>query len=90
MDRPRLPDLLTRAEIGSYRPALARAREIIGKFKFGDNIPRLDEAGLLYLVRAEFARPELDLHPRRVSSVQMGHISGELGTRPGAEATSAT
>ena len=59
---------------------MARAREIIGTFKFGDNITRLDEAGLLYLVLAEFARPELDPHPRRVSPVQMGHIFEELGT----------
>ena len=54
------------------------AVEIIEKFKFFENIARLDEDGLLYLVLSEFVKPELDLRPSEVSPTQMGHIFEEL------------
>lgn len=48
----------------------------IEKFKFGDQIDRLDEANLLYLVLSKFT--EIDLHPSDVDNVQMGYIFEEL------------
>ena len=54
------------------------ALEIIQKFKFFDNVTRLNDDGLLYLVLSEFVKPELDLRPSKVSPTQMGHIFEEL------------
>ena len=53
------------------------AREIfLDKFKFGEQIDRLDEANLLYLVVSKFA--EIDLHPDVVDNIEMGYIFEEL------------
>ncbi len=55
----------------------ANAREIfLDKFDFGDQIDRLDEGNLLYLVIGKFA--EIDLHPDVVSNIEMGYIYEEL------------
>lgn len=48
----------------------------INKFKIFDQIDRLDEANLLYLVVEKFC--DIDLHPDKVSSLQMGYIFEEL------------
>ncbi len=53
------------------------AREIfLDKFKFGDQIARLDEANLLFLVLGKFV--EIDLHPESVDNHEMGYIFEEL------------
>ena len=54
------------------------AREIIDYFKFNEHIDRLDEANLLYLVVKRFTDPKIDLHPDKVSSIEMGYIFEEL------------
>ncbi len=55
----------------------ANAREIfLDKFKFGDQINRLDESNLLYLVLSKFI--EIDLHPDAVDNIEMGYIFEEL------------
>jgi type I restriction enzyme M protein len=54
----------------------ADAREIIEYFSFGDQITRLDEANLLFLVVTRFG--EIDLHPDKVSNIEMGYIFEEL------------
>jgi type I restriction enzyme M protein len=55
----------------------ANAREIfIDKFKLGDQINRLDEANLIYLVLSKFT--EIDLHPDVVDNIEMGYIFEEL------------
>ncbi len=55
----------------------ANAREIfLDKFKFGDQIERLDEANLLFLVLSKFV--EIDLHPDVVDNIEMGYIFEEL------------
>ena len=51
-------------------------REIIEYFSFNDQIARLDEANLLFLVVCRFA--EVDLHPDAVSSIEMGYVFEEL------------
>jgi type I restriction enzyme M protein len=53
------------------------AREIFtDKFKFSEQITRLDEANILFLVVSKFK--EIDLHPDAVDNVTMGYIFEEL------------
>ncbi len=55
----------------------ANAREIfIEKFKFGDQIDRLDAGNLLFMVMSKFI--EIDMHPDAVNNLQMGYIFEEL------------
>ncbi len=51
-------------------------REVLEKFDFHNTIAKLDEAGLLYLVMEKFS--QIDLHPDRVSNLEMGYIFEEL------------
>lgn len=53
------------------------AREIfIDRFKFGDQIDRLDESNLLFMVVSKFT--EIDLHPEVVDNHEMGYVFEEL------------
>ncbi|HEV2149005.1 MAG TPA: class I SAM-dependent DNA methyltransferase [Longimicrobiaceae bacterium] len=52
------------------------ARDILERFRFDQQIAKLDEANLLYLVVRRFA--EIDLHPGRVPNEMMGSIFEEL------------
>jgi type I restriction enzyme M protein len=52
------------------------AREVIDRFKFADQIAKLDEANLLYQVVKKFA--EVDLHPDTVPNELMGRTFEEL------------
>jgi type I restriction enzyme M protein len=54
----------------------AGAREVLQKFDFDVQITRLERADLLYMVVSRFA--EIDLHPDRVSNVEMGYLYEEL------------
>ncbi|MBP7746988.1 MAG: SAM-dependent DNA methyltransferase [Phycisphaerae bacterium] len=54
----------------------ARAREIIERFGFEEHIGRLDKADRLYLIVSRFC--QIDLHPDRVSNIEMGYIFEEL------------
>jgi len=54
----------------------ASAREIIDYFSFTEQIAKLDEADLLYMIVKRFG--EIDLHPDKVSSLEMGYIFEEL------------
>lgn len=51
-------------------------REIIQHFDFGNEIKKLDDNNLLFLVVKEFA--QIDLHPDSVSNQEMGYIFEEL------------
>ncbi|GFE71901.1 class I SAM-dependent DNA methyltransferase [Chroococcus sp. FPU101] len=51
-------------------------REIIEYFNFNDQINRLDEANLLFLIVKNFA--EINLHPDEVDSMEMGYVFEEL------------
>ena len=48
----------------------------LDKFLFIDQLKRLNDAGLLYTVFNRFT--QIDLHPRRVSSIQMGYLFEDL------------
>jgi len=52
------------------------AREIIEQFDFDNQITKLDESNLLFLVLKRFQ--EIDLNPARVSSMEMGYMFEEL------------
>jgi type I restriction enzyme M protein len=52
------------------------ARDVIDKFDFNTHIARLERANLLYLVVSRFA--EIDLHPEKVSNLEMGYLYEEL------------
>src|SRR5690606_13905329 len=62
-----------RAYIHGFSPGI---RDIIDKFDFGAQITRLDKANLLYLVVSRFA--DIDLHPDKVSNIEMGYLYEEL------------
>ncbi len=59
--------------IGGFSPG---ARDVIDKFRFDEQIIRLDRAGLLYQVVAKFA--DINLHPAVVDETEMGYIYEEL------------
>jgi len=52
------------------------AREILSHFKFDNEIDKMDENNLLYLVVRRFG--EINLHPDEVSNIEMGYIFEEL------------
>jgi type I restriction enzyme M protein len=62
-----------RAWIAAFDP---ETRDVIEKFDFDAQIGRLDRAKLLYLVLARVT--EVDLHPEKVSNVEMGYLYEEL------------
>jgi len=51
-------------------------REVIEKFDFDNTITKLNDAGLLFLVLERFKN--IDLHPDKVSNLEMGYIFEEL------------
>lgn len=57
----------------------SKARKIIEKFKFDEEIEKLDEANRLYEVIQEVAK--VDLHPSRIPNIEMGYIFEDLVRR---------
>jgi len=53
-----------------------RARNIVDHFEFEKQIVKLEKHNLLYMVVSKFC--EVDLHPNKVSNIQMGYIFEEL------------
>ncbi len=85
LDIPRLlddPNQLA-PNLNSYINGFSpNVRDIIEKFKFGEQIARMAEKDLLYLIIKRFAA--IDLSPSKVDNVQMGYVFEEL-IRIGAE-----
>ncbi|WP_275315264.1 type I restriction-modification system subunit M [Tenacibaculum bernardetii] len=52
------------------------AREIIEQFEFDNQITKLEESNLLFMVLKRFQ--EVDLHPAQISSMEMGYMFEEL------------
>lgn len=52
------------------------ARDIVENFRLDAQIERLDRANILYLIVQKFAA--IDLHPDRVSNLEMGYLFEEL------------
>lgn len=53
-------------------------RQIIEKFEFYKQIKRMAEKEILYIVLKEFTSPNADLHPDRLSNLEMGYIFEEI------------
>ena len=53
-------------------------REIIEKFKFDNHITTMANKGILYIVIKEFTSPRADLHPDKISNLEMGYIFEEI------------
>ena len=53
-------------------------RNIIEKFNFDNQITRLAEKNLLYIVIQEFTTANADLHPSKISNLEMGYIFEEI------------
>jgi type I restriction enzyme M protein len=51
-------------------------RDVIAKFEFETQIRRLERSNLLYKVVSKFC--DIDLHPDRVSNLEMGYVYEEL------------
>jgi len=51
-------------------------REVVERFDFHNTIAKLDDSGLLFLVTERFKN--IDLHPDKVSNLEMGYIFEEL------------
>lgn len=54
----------------------SNAREILEHFNFEEQVAKLDKADRLYLIVSKFC--EIDLHPDKVSNIEMGYIFEEL------------
>lgn len=52
------------------------AREIVEQFEFDNQITKMDDGNLLFLVVKRFQ--EIDLHPDKISSLEMGYLFEEL------------
>ena len=73
------PDKLA-ANLTNYMAGFSsRARKIIEKFKFEEEIERLDEANRLFEVIKEVAN--VDLHPDRIPNIAMGYLFEDLVRR---------
>lgn len=53
-------------------------RNIIERFKFDNHISYLSEKNLLYIVLKEFTDPKADMHPDKISNIEMGYIFEEI------------
>ena len=53
-------------------------RNIIEKFNFDTQITRLASHNLLYIVIQEFTTPRADLHPDKITNLEMGYIFEEI------------
>ena len=85
LDFPRLlndPDQLAQNLLSYINGFSSNVREIIERFKFEEQVHRMQEKNLLYEVVKGFAN--VDLSPRRIDNIQMGYIFEEL-IRIGAE-----
>jgi type I restriction enzyme M protein len=50
------------------------ARAIFDKFKFSDQIEKLDSSNRLFAIVQAMADPVVDLHPDRISNLEMGYL----------------
>ena len=53
-------------------------RNILQKFKFDTQITTMADKGILYIVIKEFTTPKANLHPRKISNLEMGYVFEEI------------
>ena len=73
------PDKLAANLVNFIAGFSSRARKIIEKFKFEEEIEKLDEANRLFEVIMEVAT--VDLHPDRIPNIAMGYLFEDLVRR---------
>jgi type I restriction enzyme M protein len=73
------PDAIARNLTAYINGLSPKAREVFERFKFESEIERLESSNRLYLIVKEFAG--VDLHPKRVSNIQMGYVFEDLVRR---------
>ena len=73
------PDKLAANLLNYMAGFSSRARTIIEKFKFGEEIEKLEEANRLYEVIKEVAK--VDLHPATIPNIAMGYLFEDLVRR---------
>lgn len=56
----------------------SNVRQIIEKFKFDNEIRTMADKNLLYIVIQEFTTPKANLHPNKISNLEMGYIFEEI------------
>ncbi len=79
LDFPKLkgdPDKIAANLTAYIKGFSSQVRDIFEKFNFEPEIARLEENNRLFLVVSKFA--EIDLHPERVSNIEMGYVFEEL------------
>jgi type I restriction enzyme M protein len=79
LDMPKLlgdPDNIAHNLFTYVQGFSADVRDIFEHFEFQAQVDRLAKAGLLYQVAEKFV--QIDLHPDKVSNMQMGHVFEEL------------
>ncbi|MGF9992359.1 class I SAM-dependent DNA methyltransferase [Bacillus mycoides] len=64
-----------RAYLNGFSP---NVRNIIEKFNFDVQITRLAEKNLLFIVIEEFTTEKADLHPTKITNIEMGYIFEEI------------
>ena len=55
--------------------------DILEQMKFDDQIKRMAEAGLLYQVIVDFCSEKADMHPNKITAVDMGYVFENLVQR---------
>lgn len=53
-------------------------REIMENFDFYEKVAKLADNNLLYIITQEFNTPKADLHPDKISNIEMGYIVEEI------------
>lgn len=76
------PDNIARNLVTYINGFSPKAKEIFEKFKFEEEITKLEDANRLFMIIKEFVQTEdgkvVDLHPDRISNLQMGYVFEEL------------
>jgi type I restriction enzyme M protein len=72
------PDNLAANLVAFIKGFSPKAREVFEKFDFEKEIEKMEENNRLFLVVKAFTDPNVDLHPDRVSNLQMGYVFEEL------------
>ena len=70
------PDNIARNLVTYIKGYSPKARDIFEKFKFEQEIEKLENANRLFIIVKEFA--DLNLHPDEVDNLQMGYVFEEL------------
>ncbi len=72
------PDNLATNLVAFIKGFSPKAREVFEKFDFEQEIMKMDKNNRLFKVVKAFTDPNVDLHPARVSNLQMGYVFEEL------------